>query len=302
VPIHIRGSYTRLGAVVPRRLPAFFAGDMQSPITQGSGRRELAHWIASKANPLTARVIVNRVWQGHFGAGLVQTPNNFGMLSEPPSHPELLDWLAARFVEDGWSLKKLHRRILLSAAYQQSSAASPAQYAKDPENRWLGRFAARRLEAEAIRDSMLSVAGRLDPTPGGPATPEQNTLRRSLYVQTARWDRGSFAILFDAANPDASVEKRHVSTVAPQALFLLNHNFVLDAARQLAIRLAHDAPNDDTARIQRAYQLLFARPASAEEVRIGREFLAQAGKAGADAAWQDLAHVLLCSNEFVYLD
>jgi hypothetical protein len=302
VPLHIRGSYTRLGAIVPRRLPAFFAGDTQQPITRGSGRRELANWIASKTNPLTARVIVNRVWQQHFGTGLVRTPNNFGMLSEPPSHPELLDWLASQFVEDGWSLKKLHRLILLSAAYQQSSVVSRTQFARDPENRWVGRFAGRRLEAEAIRDAMLVAAGRLDSALGGPASADLNITRRSLYVQTARWDRGSFAMLFDAANPDAPEEKRHVSTVAPQALFLLNHDFVLSQARHLAERLARDAPGDETARIQRAYQLLFARPASAEEIRIGREFLAHTDKSGADAAWLDLAHVLLCSNEFVYLD
>src|SRR5262249_44628996 len=121
VPLHIRGSYTRLGEIVPRRFPAFLAGERQPPITGGSGRLELARWIASKDNLLTARVIVNRVWQWHFGTGLVRTPNNFGMLSEPPSHPALLDWLASRFVADGWSLKKLHRLIVLSAVYQQSN-------------------------------------------------------------------------------------------------------------------------------------------------------------------------------------
>jgi hypothetical protein len=302
VPIHIRGSYTRLGAVVPRRLPLFFAGDRQAPIRKGSGRLEVARWVASRDNPLTARVIVNRVWQAHFGAGLVRTPNNFGMLSEPPSHPALLDWLAARFVEDGWSLKKLHRRIMLTAAYQQTSTVSRAVLAQDSDNRWLGRFLARRLEAEAIRDAMLFVAGRLDPAPGGPAAADLNTARRSLYVQTARWDRGSFAILFDAANPDASVERRDVSTVAPQALFLLNHDFVRTQADRLAARLAREAPADETGRLQYAYQLLFARSASPEEVAIGRDFLARAGQPGAESAWRDLAHVLLCSNEFIYVD
>ena len=126
-------------------------------------------WVASTQNPLTARVIVNRVWQWHFGEGLVRTPNNFGLISEPPTHPALLDWLAAQFVEDGWSLKKLQRRIMLSATYQQTSAIPRAQAARDPENRWLGRFSARRFEAEAIRDSMIFVSGQLDPSPGGPA-------------------------------------------------------------------------------------------------------------------------------------
>jgi cytochrome c553 len=302
VPIHLRGSYTRLGAVAPRRMPVFFAGETQPPISSGSGRRELAAWVASRGNPLTARVIVNRVWQGHFGAGLVRTPNNFGMLSEPPSHPALLDWLARRFVEDGWSLKKLHRRLMLTAVYQLASVVPREQVAGDPENRWLGRFAARRLEAEAIRDALLSVAGRLDGTRGGPATDDLNRQCRSLYVQTARWDRGSFAMLFDAANPDASVERREVSTVAPQALFLLNHPFVLAQAKYLAERLAREAPAADTVRIRRAYQLLFSRPPTAEEVSIARQLLARDGAHGAEQAWTDLAHVLLCSNEFVYLD
>jgi hypothetical protein len=297
VPVHIRGSYTRLGPVVPRGMPKFFAGENQPKITSGSGRRELAAWVASRDNPLTARVIVNRVWAWHFGTGLVKTPNNFGLLSEPPSHPELLDWLAAKFVQDGWSLKKLHRRILLSATYGQSSVVPREVLAHDADNRWLGRFTPRRLEAEAIRDAMLSVAGRLDPTPGGPATHDLNTPRRSLYVQTARWDRSNFATLFDAANPDASVEKRDVSTVAPQALFLLNHEFVLSQAKHLAERVTHEEPKDEVARVHRLFRLAFNRRPTAEELEIARRVVA-----GAATGWADLAHVLLCSNEFVYLD
>ncbi|MBI1917998.1 MAG: PSD1 domain-containing protein [Planctomycetes bacterium] len=302
VPLHIRGSYTRLGPVVPRRMPQFFAGERQPKITAGSGRRELANWVASRDNPLTARVIVNRIWQGHFGAGIVRTPNNFGMLSEPPSHPALLDWLAAKFVEDGWSLKRLHRRILLSATYQQSSVVGRDQLVRDPENRWLARFTARRLEAEAIRDAMLFVSGRLDPATGGPAAADLNTTRRSLYVQTARWDRSTFAMLFDAANPDASEEKRTVSTVAPQALFLLNNDFALVQAKQFMERLIREVPMDETARMQRAFHLLFGRPANAEEMRIAWQIVAPSSKEGAGTAWRDFAHVLLCSNEFVYLD
>jgi hypothetical protein len=299
VPLHVRGSYTRLGPVVPRGMPKFFAGDNQPKITTGSGRRELAAWVASEKNPLTARVIVNRVWQWHFGAGLVRTPNNFGLLSEPPSHPELLDWLATQFVEDGWSLKKLHQRIVLSATYRQSSATGRDTLARDPENRWLGRFAPRRLEAEAIRDSMLAVAGRLDLTADGPATHDLGTTRRSLYVQTARWDRSNFATLFDAANPDAAVEARDVSTVAPQALFLLNHDFVLAQAKHLAERVTRAEPKDEEARVRRLFRLTFARLPTADEMKLARQFV---GKGDAQTAWRDLAHVLLCSNEFVYLD
>jgi len=302
VPVHVRGSYTCLGPVVPRGLPTFFAGDKQPKIATGSGRKELADWVASKDNPLTARVIVNRVWQWHFGTGLVRTPNNFGLLSEPPSHPELLDWLAATFVADGWSLKKLHRRIVLSEAYQRSSAAAPEALTRDPDNRWLGRFTPRRLEAEAIRDAMLAVAGRLDLKPLGPATHDLSALNRSLYVQTARWDRSNFATIFDAANPDAAVERRDVSTVAPQALFLLNHDFALAQAKHLADRATRDEPKDEVARIRRLFRLTFARAASEVEVKVARALLSAPRKGATDLAWRDLAHVLLLSNEFIYLD
>ncbi len=312
VPIHIRGSYTRLGPVVPRRMPVFFAGESQPPITQGSGRRELAHWIASDSNPLTARVLVNRLWQGHFGEGLVRTPNNFGLLSEPPSHPALLDWLASRFVREGWSIKAMHRLMVLSATYRQSSVVPRDRLERDPENRWLGRYAARRLEAEAMRDAILSVAGRLDLAGGGPAGDDLNIRQRSLYVQTARWDRSSYATLFDAANPDASTEKRMVSTVAPQALFLLNHAFVLEQARHLAERLQGDVPPDSGApdeqlarrRVDRAFQLLFGRPATEEELQVGLRVIAAPDSSSPQGTQGlvDFAHLMLCSNEFLYVD
>jgi len=302
VPVHIRGSYARLGPVVARRMPRFFAGAAQPTIRVGSGRRELARWVAAAANPLTARVIVNRVWQWHFGAGLVRTPSNFGMLSEPPTHPKLLDWLAARFVDDGWSLKKLHRRIMSSAAYRRASVVGRDQLARDPENRWLARFSPRRLDAEEVRDAMLSTSGQLDRTPRGPAADGIDTPRRSLYIQTARWDRSSFAILFDAANPDASTEKRTQSTVAPQALVFLNHPFVLAQARHLAQRLGTEFSSDASARIERIYRLLLARPARGEEVEVCRRFLARPGRPRAEDDWTGLAHVLFCSNEFMYVD
>jgi len=279
VPLHIRGSYTRLGPRVPRRLP-----------------------LAARDNPLTARVLVNRVWQHHFGEGIVRTPSNFGKLGEAPTHPALLDYLAARFIEDGWSIKALQRRIMLSAAYQQTSVVLPAVLNKDPENRWFGRMNVRRLEAEAIRDAMLSVSGRLDRTPGGPATADLNRPRRSLYIQTTRWNRNNYSTLFDAANPDQSVERRTQSTVAPQALFLLNNPFMREQARHLVDRLRGEVLDGDDARIDRAYRLLFARPARREEIGIGKEFMARAGQRGTEAAWIDYAQVLCCSNEFVYLD
>jgi hypothetical protein len=287
--------------VVPRHLPDVLAGEGQAPITSGSGRLELARWIARAEHPLTARVMANRVWQHHFGRGLVATPGNFGKLGTPPSHPELLDWLAGQLVRDGWSIKRLHRRIMLSTTYRQSSTASPEALRRDPDNRWLGRMSPRRLEAEAIRDAMLAAAGRLDPMLGGPATADLARPRRSLYVQTVRQDRANFSTLFDAANPEAPVEARTVSTVAPQALFLLNGRFAHEQAVHLARRLRAVASPDD-ARIHAAYRRLYARPPTAAEVAIGLDFLAAAKTHGEEAAWVDYAHVLLCGNEFVYID
>jgi mono/diheme cytochrome c family protein/uncharacterized coiled-coil protein SlyX len=297
VPIHQRGSYTRLEATpVKRQMPEFFAGKEQPPIASGSGRLELARWIASKDHPLTARVLVNRIWQHHFGEGLVRTPSNFGKLGVPPTHPELLDWLAQRFVEDGWSVKQLHRRIMLSAVYQQASVVSPDQVRADPDNLLLGRMSVRRLEAEAIRDAMLLATGRLDRTRGGPATADLLLPRRSLYIQTVRQDRSNFSTLFDAANPEQPVEKRAVSTVAPQALFLLNSAFVQAQSKHLAQRLHELGAGDDAARIDQLYRWLYGRSAKAKEIEIGRGFL----KSG--DAWTDYVHLLLCSNEFVYID
>jgi hypothetical protein len=302
VPIHLRGTYARLGPIVPRRMPAFLAAGDQPPIGAGSGRRALAHWLTSPANPLTARVIVNRVWQWHFGRGLVPTASNVGLLAEPPSHPALLEWLTRRFVAEGWSLKRLHRRIVLSATYRQSGGANAADFAADPDNRWLGRMPPRRLEAEALRDAMLAAAGTLDDTRGGPATHDVARPRRSLYVQTARWDRGGFATLFDAANPDAVVERRDVSTVAPQALWLLNNPFVLRVAADLAARLCREVPDDGPTaparRVDLAWRLLFGRQPRSDEATVALELVAAGGAAG----WTDLAHVLLCSNGLAYVD
>ena len=227
VPVHIRGSYTRLGERVPRHLPEFFVGKDQPPIHQGSGRLKLAGWVASPKNPLTARVLVNRVWQWHFGEGLVGTPNNFGKLGERPTHPELLDWLANELIRSGWSIKTLHRLIMNSAVYQRASSLPADQSAMavavlkgDLENRLLARYLPWRLEAECLRDAMLADSGRLDPRPGGPAGPNFDGCRRSLYVQTPRWTRAYFSTLFDAADPDQTIGKRNVTAVAPQALFL----------------------------------------------------------------------------------
>jgi hypothetical protein len=241
----------------------------------------------------------------------VPTANNFGMLAEPPSHPELLDWLATTFIDDGWSLKKLHRRIVLSATYRQSSRAAPAAIEADPDNRWLGRFAPRRLDAEEIRDAMLVAAGRL-PAPaaeagtGGPAAYDLAAARRSLYVETTRWERGNFSTLFDAANPDSSVEARSTSTVAPQALFLLNNDFLEGIARDLAARLFKEVPEDgadaERDRVVRAWQITLGRPPQDAEVEVARSLVGTRQAADPRAGWADLAHVLVCGNEFFHVE
>jgi hypothetical protein len=311
VRVHLRGRYDRLGDVVPRGFPKVLAGDAAPPFTtNASGRLELARWIASPDHPLTARVMVNRIWQHHFGEGLVRTPNNYGKLGEPPTHPELLDWLAGEFVQAGWSVKAMHRAIMLSAAYRQSSVPQPETLKADPDNRLFGRMNRRRLEAEAIRDSLLVAAGNLDRATGGPAVRDLNTKRRTLYVMTIRSDRATYQSLFDAADPAAIVEKRLDSTVAPQALFLLNHPFALAQTKALAQRVAREAPADDRGKIQWLYRQLYGRPPTGREVTLGvtaldRARRAEAGSGGAhadDPAWEQLCQVLLCANEFVYVD
>jgi hypothetical protein len=308
VPIHVGGRYDQPGDVVPRRLPVFFCGTEQAPIANGSGRLELAQWVASSRNPLTPRVIVNRVWLKLFNQGLVRTPNNFGLLGEQPTHPQLLDWLASRFVAQQWSLKQLIRAIMLSSAYQQSAfvknrqtAASEAT-AIDPDNRWLSRFPSRRLAAEELRDSILAVTGRLDATLGGRATMDLNRPRRSLYIQTVRADRRNFSTLFDAADPAQCVGQRNVTTVAPQALFMLNNSFVSENAKHFAAKLLAEASTDEQARIERAYSVLFGRSATENEAAIGKQFLAAAAKRDQATAWSEYIHVLLCANEFCYVD
>jgi hypothetical protein len=312
--IHVRGRYDQLGAVVPRRFPLTLAGDQQPPITSGSGRLELARWIASAQNPLTARVLVNRVWQQHFGEGIVRTASNFGQLGTPPTHAELLDWLAQRLVESGWSIKALHRLILLSATYQQSSHPSAELLKADPDNLLLGRMNRRPLAAEALRDSLLAVCGQLDPRPGGPASPadDRQGRRRMIYLKSSRTDRSGFGALFDAADASIHVEKRSASTVAPQALYLMNNPLVLDAVQHLANTPANSRGSLEE-RIQAFYRSIFGRSATADELAVGLEFIdAQKAPPAAAAApprraevlsaWEVYAQMLLMSNEFLFVE
>ena len=227
--VFLRGNPGNRGPVIPRRMPEVVAGPNRKPFTDGSGRLELARAIASPDNPLTARVFVNRVWMHHFGNALVRTPSDFGTRSDPPTHPELLDWLAERFVEDGWSVKRLHRRIMLSAAYQQASDARPELLQADPENRLLGRANRKRLDFESLRDGLLAVAGQLDRTVCGRSVDlfaRPYTTRRSVYAFVDRQNLPGTLRAFDFPSPDLHSPQRPVTTVPQQALFLMNSPFV----------------------------------------------------------------------------
>jgi Protein of unknown function (DUF1553)/Protein of unknown function (DUF1549) len=334
-----RGEPTDLGEEVPRGFIAALGGQALPPNAPSSGRRELADWIASPRNPLTARVMVNRIWQHHFGTGLVGTPNDFGKMGRPPTHPELLDWLAARFVEDGWSIKKLHRRILHSAVWQQSSdqgeefrvqgsalsGQPPDPRAIDANNELLWHFPRLRLDAETTRDAMLFIGGRLDPLAGGPHpfppqkewkwtqhnpfTAVYETNERSVYVMQQRIRRHPFFATFDGADTNASTGARFVSTTPLQALFLMNDPFSHAQAQAFARRVMTNAPRDDR-RIELATRLALGRPATAAETVDAILYLAafRARVPGpqldqADAlAWASYARVLMSSNEFVYID
>ncbi len=303
--IQIRGRYDKLGDMVPRHFPRLLAGDEQPKIAEGSGRLQLAHWVASADNPLTARVMVNRIWQHHFGQGIVRTPNNFGKLGIPPTHPELLDYLACQFVSHGWSIKAMHRAIMLSAAYQQSSQGDKETMRADPENLLVGRMTRQRLEAEPIRDNLLFQAGNLDLAVDGKPTRDINTHRRSIYLMSIRSERSDYRTLFDAPDPNTIGDGRINSTVAPQALFMMDDPFVLAQTKAIAARVLKEAPNDDRARIEWLYRHLYSRMPNSAELKIGLSAMAQPEGSDAharEAAWDAYCQVLICANEFVYID
>jgi hypothetical protein len=325
--IQIKGDADRLGKEVPRRFPLVLGGQTLPASVKGSGRLELANWIVDPANPLTARVMVNRIWQYHFGEGIVPTANDFGKQGRPPTHPELLDFLAKDFIDGRWSIKRMHRLIMLSRVYQLSSADDDANAKLDSANVLHWHFARRRLDAESIRDAMLMVSGTLDRTPGGahPFPPQPkwdftqhkpfkavyDTNRRSVYVMTQRIARHPFLALFDGPDTNASTASRPITTTPLQALFLMNDPFVHEQARRLADRLLRERTEED-ARIERAFVMLFARSPSAEEMAQSREYIAsvtmrlRTRDATADAArtqaWESFSRVLFMSNEFVYVN
>jgi hypothetical protein len=273
--VFIRGSSDNPGPEAPREFLEILSGPNRKPFQKGSGRLELAEAIASRDNPLTARVLVNRVWLHHFGSPLVATPSDFGLRSEPPTHPELLDYLAARFMDDGWSIKKLHRLIMLSSAYQQSSDFNAACAKADPGNRLLWRMNRQRLEFEPMRDTLLAVSGKLDLTSGGHAVDitVPDSTRRTVYGYVDRQNLPDLFRAFDLASPDTSSPRRFYTTVPQQALFMMNNPFVLEQAQSLVSRQEFHAATTDEQRLRLLYQWAFQRDPSREEIELARQFI-----------------------------
>ena len=310
--LHQRGDPEQLGEEVPRRWLSTFGGQ---PLVNdsSSGRQELADWIVE--HPLFARVMVNRIWHWHFGRGLVATPNDFGSRGEPPTHPDLLDWLAAQFRAGGYRVEPIHRLIMQSATYQRHSIADATQIEGDPDNRWLARFARRRLTAEELRDSLLTVSGRLDPSVGEahPFPPEAgwtftqhdpfnalyDTNRRSVFMMVQRQRRHPYLALFDGADPNSSTAIRQSTTVPTQALYFLNAPFFHEQAAALANSVEHQV--DESTRIESAFRRLFQRAPTVAERKVATRFFAKY-PGDSREKWSAYARVLLTSSEFLYID
>ena len=326
-PIHIKGDPNKLGEVAPRHFLTVLGGQTVSVTDATSGRLQLADWITDRNNPLTARVMVNRIWLHHFGRGIVPTPNDFGRQGKSPSHPELLDWLAFRFMESGWSTKAMHREIMLSRVYRTISIQSSIARETDPTNTCLSSFPRLRLDAESIRDTLLTLGGSLDPKRGEahPFPPQSKwkftqhnpfkavyeTNHRSVYLMTQRIQRHPFLAIFDGADPAASTPMRTVSTTPLQALYFLNDPFVHKQAAGFAERVICHSENRDE-RLQFAYRLALGRFPTSSELESSTRLLDSIGTALAGAspnakevesqAWQSLLRSLFRLNEFVYLD
>jgi len=325
--VHRKGDPKNLGEEAPRGFLQILGGDRLPPGSKGSGRAELAEWLSRASNPLTARVFVNRVWLHHFGKGIVETPNDFGKRGSAPTHPELLDHLAARFVEGGYSVKRMHRLLMLSRAYQMGSPDDAANAAIDPANVYCWRFNRRRLEAEEIRDAMLAVGGALERGPGGEHPfPKEGTWRftqhhpfvasyehnrRGVYLMQQRIRAHPQLSVFDAADTNTATGERPPSTTPLQALFMMNDPFVHKQADNFAVRVGL-AFADDAKRIGYAYRLAFGRPPSPAEVSKGLEYLRDIRPDLSEidlpeeeqtrAALASYLRVLLSSSEFIFLD
>ena len=320
--LHVRGDPERLGDEVPRGFLTVLGGQTLPTAEKGSGRRELAEWIASPTNPLTARVMVNRIWEYHFGRGLVTTPNDFGARGQAPTHPELLDFLARRFIESGWSIKAMHRLILLSHMWQMASDGGDRE--KDPTNTLWSRAERRRLDAESIWDTLLVTSGDLDLTPGGehpfPAVPTwkftqhrqffavYDTKQRAVYQMQQRLRKHPFFALFDGADTNSCTGDRATSVTALQSLFAMNDPFVHERADHFAATLMKRVPaNDaDAQRIELAFLTLYGRHAEPDETALFLPYLTDLRSAhksmSIQQSWESLARVLMQVNEFLYLD
>ncbi len=294
-----RGNPGNQGEAVPRRFPAIASGSKRETFAT-AGRLETAQAIVSRENPLTARVFVNRVWLHHFGKPLVSTPSDFGMRSDPPSHPDLLDNLAWTFIEDGWSIKRLHRRMMLSSVYQQASVDRPDGVTADPENRLYWRAERRPLDFEALRDSILAVSGRLDKTIGGPSIPslaEGGSLRRTLYCRIDRNNLAGLFRTFDFPTPDATNPIRDSTTVPPQSLFLMNNPWVIESAQATLKRPEIAGLAERAERVNALCKLFFGRPASELDQSIAAEFINKDL-----GGWPRYVQALMMSNEFFFVD
>jgi hypothetical protein len=311
-PIHVRGSVHTLGEVVPRGFLQVINANPKGPLPDNqSGRLELAEWITDERNPLTARVMANRVWHWLMGEGLVRTVDNFGTTGEAPSHPELLDHLASQFMADDWSIKRLVRTIVLSAAYRRSSEESEIGMRIDPENRLLWRSNRKRLDAECLRDAMLAVAGRLDLAAGGPTIRPgaaadfgyvDRDFRRSVYVPVLRNALPELFETFDFPDPSSVVGRRNRSTVAPQALYMMNSPFVRQQAMAAAKRLLAEAPAIDDLAITVAFRQTLGRMPTTAENTLAKQVLATGASATVEQAWTNLYQILFASLDFRYCD
>ena len=302
MPLHRRGDPYSMGDIIPRHFLSVLGKPEPAALGHGSGRLDLANQIASSANPLTARVIVNRVWHHHFGTGLVRTLSNFGAAGDRPSHPELLDHLAVEFMENGWSIKKLHRQILLSSTYAMSSYASQQALAADADNRLLSRFPRRRMDVEALRDSMLFVAGNLQLTAGGPAVKwDKEFRRRTIYGEVSRFRTERMLTLFDFPDPSIHAEKRVTTNTSVQRLFFLNSDFIKQRAAGLAARARATEPVSAEAQVRSCYAMLFGRDPEPRELAAALRFLGQTPGSSSESL-AEYAQVLLSSSEFSFVD
>jgi hypothetical protein len=319
--IFVRGDYHNLGDPVERTVPAILRLSAPAPaVKTKSGRLELAEWITDPRNPLPARVMANRIWQGHFGDGIVRTPDNYGRLGERPSNPELLDYLAKTFMDGGWSIKKMHRLIMLSRTYQMSAAYDEETKAKDPENRMISHFPRQRLSIEEIRDAYLAMGGDLDLAMGGTLDPgvgtdgetsagrvsmnPEKTNRRSIYLPLRRSNLPTLYTLFDFGDATTPEGHRSPTTVATQALFVMNSPLVIREAKNLADNVLKQE-RQDKRRVEEIYLRVLNRPPDANEIDQGLTYLTSFRnkwkQIDEEQAWTSLTHVLMASNEFIFV-